>query len=156
MSTSTKFREEAAAIKEQIGIVDQQIAAAEATAAEIDRDLPRLSLADEKAAKEKIAERNKARIQRDFRRHQRTGLLQQLEALRVPIIQEELTELRAKHAAAARDCEAAITAANKAEDAFREARQVVSNLRGAMAAYGEAVGERECLLQQAERTGQAV
>ena len=153
MSNSTKFRDEAAAITEQIEITDKQIAAAEETAAEIDRDLPRLSLADEKAAKEKIAERNKACLQRDFRIHQRTGLIQKLEALRVPVIQEELAELRAKHAAAARDCEAAITAANKAEDVFREARQVVASLRGAMASYGEQIGEREYLLQQA---GQAV
>jgi len=151
MNDPMKFRKEATAVKEQIEIVDQQIAAAEATAAEIDRDLPRLSLADEKAAKEKIAERNKACIQRDFRRHQRTGLLQQLEALRVPVIEEELAELRAKHAAAARDCEAAIIAATKAEDAFREARQVVANLRSAMASYGEQIGTLEYELQQAER-----
>ena len=58
MSTSTKFRDEAAAIKEQIEITDKQIAAAEETAAEIDRDLPRLSLADEKAAKEAITARS--------------------------------------------------------------------------------------------------
>jgi len=151
MNDPMKFRKAAAEIATQIEITDKQIAAAEEIATEIDRDLPRLSLADEKAAKEKIAERNKARIQRDFRIHQRTGLLQQLEALRVPVIQEELAELRAKHDKAARDCEAAITAAGKAEDAFREARQVVANLRGAMNTFGERIGMLEYELQAAER-----
>ena len=153
MSTSTKFRDEAAAITEQIEITDKQIAAAEETAAEIEALLPQLCLTDEEKAQEQLAVRNKMLLQRDFRRHQRTGLIQKLETLRVPVIQEELAELKQKHAKAARDCEAAITAANKAEDVFREARQVVASLRGAMASYGEQIGEREYLLQQA---GQAV
>lgn len=155
MNDPMKFRKEAAAIKEQIEIVDQQIAAAEETAAEIEALLPQLCLTDEKAAQAAITERNRVCLQRDFRRHQRTGLLQQLEALRVPVLREEIVELKQKHAAAARDCETAIAAAGKAEAAFHLARQVVANLRAAMAAYGEAAGEREWLLQQ-ERTGQAV
>lgn len=156
MNDPMQFRKEAAEIVSQIEITGRQIAAAVETIAIIERDLPRLSLDDEKVAKEKIAERDKAALQRDFRRHQRTGLIQKLETLRVPVLEEELKELRAKHAKAVRDTEAAITAADKAEQAFQEARRMVSNLRAAMNVFGEQIGEREYQLQAAERTGQAV